>query len=187
MIVLDASAAVDWLLQTSAGQSIEKRICSRSETLHAPHLLDLEVAQVLRRLALQGVVSIHRAAEAVSDLLDLYGVRRTLLIQRAVVRTPASTPYRFRKTQPCGARRISTCLATGRKGVLRPRGISFGETNLRRRLASMPFTASPHCKIKFQVEQQLRKVGTKSDVEPEVRDDDRLQWIGSRRLVVTCL
>lgn len=46
MIVLDASAAVDWLLQTSAGLSIEKRIYSRNETLHAPHLLDLEVAQV---------------------------------------------------------------------------------------------------------------------------------------------
>ena len=71
MIVLDASAAVDWLLQTSAGQSIEKRIYSRNETLHAPHLLDLEVTQVFRRLALQGVVSPHRADEAVRDLLDL--------------------------------------------------------------------------------------------------------------------
>ena len=71
MIVLDASAAVDWMLQTSAGQRIERRIYSRNETLHAPHLLDLEVAQVLRRLALQGVVSVHRADEAVRDLLDL--------------------------------------------------------------------------------------------------------------------
>ena len=71
MIVLDASAAVDWLLQTSAGQSIENRIYSRNETLHAPHLFDLEVAQVLRRLALQGVVSVNRADEAVRDLLDL--------------------------------------------------------------------------------------------------------------------
>jgi predicted nucleic acid-binding protein len=71
MIVLDASAAVDWLLQTSAGQSIEKRIYSRKETLHAPHLLDLEVTQVLRRLALQGAVPVRRADEAVRDLLDL--------------------------------------------------------------------------------------------------------------------
>jgi predicted nucleic acid-binding protein len=71
MIVLDASAAVDWLLQTSAGQRIENRIYSRNETLHAPHLLDLEVTQVLRRLALQAVVSVHRAGEAVRDLLDL--------------------------------------------------------------------------------------------------------------------
>jgi predicted nucleic acid-binding protein len=71
MIVLDASAAVDWLLQTRAGQHIEKRIYSRNETLHAPHLLDLEVTQVLRRLASQGVISAHRADEAVRDLLDL--------------------------------------------------------------------------------------------------------------------
>ncbi|MFZ3263215.1 MAG: type II toxin-antitoxin system VapC family toxin [Terriglobales bacterium] len=71
MIVLDASAAVDWLLQTSEGQSIEKRIYSRNETLHAPQLFDLEVTQVLRRLALQGAVSAHRADEAVRDLLDL--------------------------------------------------------------------------------------------------------------------
>ena len=71
MIVLDASAAVDWLLQTPAGQHIEKRLYSRNETLHAPHLIDLEVTQVLRRLALQGVVSVHRADEAVRDLLDL--------------------------------------------------------------------------------------------------------------------
>ena len=71
MIVLDASAAVDWLLQTAAGQNIERRIYSHNETLHAPHLLDLEVTQVLRRLAMQGVVSAHRADEAFSDLLDL--------------------------------------------------------------------------------------------------------------------
>ena len=71
MIVLAASAAVDWLLQTSAGQRIEERIYSRNETLHAPHLLDLEVTQVLRRLASQGVVSVSRAGEAVRDMLDL--------------------------------------------------------------------------------------------------------------------
>jgi len=71
MIVLDASAAVEWLLQTPVGQRIEKRIYSHNETLHAPQLLDLEVTQVLRRLALQGVVSARRADEAVHDLLDL--------------------------------------------------------------------------------------------------------------------
>ncbi|HEX7285212.1 MAG TPA: type II toxin-antitoxin system VapC family toxin [Candidatus Angelobacter sp.] len=71
MIVLDASAAVDWLLQTSAGQKIEKRIYSRNESLHAPHLLDLEVTQVLRRLVRQGTASTRRADEALRDLLDL--------------------------------------------------------------------------------------------------------------------
>jgi predicted nucleic acid-binding protein len=71
MIVLDASAAVEWLLQTPAGQRIENRIYSRNETLHAPHLLDLEVTQVLRRLVQQGVVRERRADEAIRDLLDL--------------------------------------------------------------------------------------------------------------------
>ena len=69
--MLDASAAVDWLLQTPVGQRIEKRIYSRNESLHAPHLLDLEVAQVLRRLARGGTVPARRAEEAVRDLLDL--------------------------------------------------------------------------------------------------------------------
>lgn len=80
MIVLDASAAVDWLLQTSAGQLIEKRIYSRNETLHAPHLLDLEVTQVLRRLALQGMVPGPRAEEAIHDLLDLRMTRYSHLV-----------------------------------------------------------------------------------------------------------
>lgn len=71
MIVLDASAALDWLLQTPEGRSIENRIFSRTESLHAPHLLDLEVSQVLRRQVHQGAVSAARANEAVQDLLDL--------------------------------------------------------------------------------------------------------------------
>ncbi|MGO9085406.1 MAG: type II toxin-antitoxin system VapC family toxin [Candidatus Sulfotelmatobacter sp.] len=71
MIVLDASAAVDWLLQTAAGKRIEKRIYTRNETLHAPHLLDLEVTQTLRRLVREGIISARRADEAVHDLLDL--------------------------------------------------------------------------------------------------------------------
>jgi predicted nucleic acid-binding protein len=71
VIVLDASAAVDWLLQTAAGQQIEKRIYSRNESLHAPHLLDVEVSQVLRRLAREAAVSAQRAEEAVQDLADM--------------------------------------------------------------------------------------------------------------------
>jgi predicted nucleic acid-binding protein len=70
VIVLDASAAIDWLLQTAAGQRIETRIYQRGESLHAPHLLDLEVAQVLRRLVREGISS-RRADQAIQDLLDL--------------------------------------------------------------------------------------------------------------------
>jgi predicted nucleic acid-binding protein len=71
VIVLDASAVIDWLLQTAVGQQIENRIYSRGESLHAPHLLDLEVAQVLRRLEREGTIFPQRADQAIHDLLDL--------------------------------------------------------------------------------------------------------------------
>jgi predicted nucleic acid-binding protein len=71
LIVLDASAAVDWLLQTPAGRRIDERIFSRNESLHSPHLLELEVAQVLRRLARERTVSADRADQATNDLIDL--------------------------------------------------------------------------------------------------------------------
>jgi predicted nucleic acid-binding protein len=71
VIVLDASAVVDWLLQTGAGLQIEKRIYSRNESLHSPHLLDLEVAQVLRRLVREGTISARRGDEALDDLVAL--------------------------------------------------------------------------------------------------------------------
>jgi predicted nucleic acid-binding protein len=71
VIVLDASAAIDWLLQTPIGQQIESRIYSCGESLHAPHLLDLEIAQVLRRLVRESVVTAQRADQALQDLLSL--------------------------------------------------------------------------------------------------------------------
>jgi len=71
VIVLDASAAVDWLLQTAAGRRIDHRVASRQESLHAPELLDLEIVQVLRRLLREGVISAARAQGAIEDLLEL--------------------------------------------------------------------------------------------------------------------
>lgn len=71
MIVLDASAAVDWLLQTPAGLRIEERIYARQETLHSVHLLDVEFAQVLRRMAGDGTLTPRRAEEAIEDMAAL--------------------------------------------------------------------------------------------------------------------
>ena len=71
MIVLDASAAIDWLLQTPVGQRIESRIYSHNQSLHAPHVIDLEIGQVLRRLVHEAKVSVQRADQAIQDLLDL--------------------------------------------------------------------------------------------------------------------
>lgn len=69
MIVLDASAVVDWLLQTPAGQRIEQRIYARNDTLHTVYLLDVEFAQVLRRLVREGTLARQRAEEAIEDLI----------------------------------------------------------------------------------------------------------------------
>lgn len=71
MIVLDASAAVDWLLQTPAGQRIEQRVYARKDTLHTVHLLDVEFAQVLRRLVREGTLAPKRAEQAIEDLIVL--------------------------------------------------------------------------------------------------------------------
>ena len=68
MIVLDTSAAVDWLLQTPAGQRIEQRIYAHQETLHSVHLIDVEFVQVLRRLVREGTLTPKRAGEAIDDL-----------------------------------------------------------------------------------------------------------------------
>ena len=72
MIVLDASAAIEWLLQSPAGLRIDKRISSPSQSLHAPHLLDVEVAQVLRRYVRDKTMTEQRGQEALEDFSDLH-------------------------------------------------------------------------------------------------------------------
>lgn len=71
MIVVDASAVLEVLLQTPAASRVSRRMFDSRETLHAPHLLDVEVAQVLRRYARSGAISPDRGAEALTDLADL--------------------------------------------------------------------------------------------------------------------
>jgi predicted nucleic acid-binding protein len=71
VIVVDASAVLEVLLGTEAGRRAEDRLFDREAALHAPHLLDVEVAQVLRRYAAAGEIKPGRAAEALDDLADL--------------------------------------------------------------------------------------------------------------------
>ena len=75
MIVLDASAVIELLLCTPNGHRVAERIASPKQSLHAPHLIDVEVAQVLRRYEATGVLASERAEEALADLADL-GLRR---------------------------------------------------------------------------------------------------------------
>ncbi len=71
MIVLDASAVLELLLRTKAAAAVESRLFDHDESLHAPHLMDIEVTQVLRRYAATGVATPERCREALADLADL--------------------------------------------------------------------------------------------------------------------
>ena len=70
MIVTDASALLEVLLRTPAAAAVEERLFDPGQTLHAPHLIDIEVAQVLRRYAASGQVEPGRCGDAVTDLSD---------------------------------------------------------------------------------------------------------------------
>ena len=84
MIVLDASAAVEWLLRTPKGLRIEAQIFSHANTLHAPHLLDVEIAHVLRRYVRGHEVTEARAQELLQALLEVRILRHrhTTLLPR---------------------------------------------------------------------------------------------------------
>ena len=67
MIVVDASAALELLLRAATHERLVERLLGTGELLVAPHLLDLEVAQVLRRFVAGGELSEKRAGEALED------------------------------------------------------------------------------------------------------------------------
>ena len=76
MIVLDASAAVDLLLDMEPHSSIiAGHLVDQVRDIHAPHLLDAEIGQALRGSILAGVLSSVRANEAISFLGALQIVR----------------------------------------------------------------------------------------------------------------
>ena len=70
MIVVDASALLEALLRTPAASTVEDRLFAPHQTLHAPHLLDVEVAQVVRRYAANGEIDSARGRVALTDLAD---------------------------------------------------------------------------------------------------------------------
>jgi predicted nucleic acid-binding protein len=72
--VVDASVVLEVLLQTPLAAAIEERLFT-SEQLHAPHLIDLEVAQVLRRFVFRGEIQTERGRAALADYAD-FPIRR---------------------------------------------------------------------------------------------------------------
>jgi len=71
VIVVDASAVLEVLLRTPVSQALEERLSEPGETFHAPHLIDVEVAQVLRRCAIGGAIDPQRCGEALADFADI--------------------------------------------------------------------------------------------------------------------
>jgi predicted nucleic acid-binding protein len=67
VIVLDASAAVEFVLGSARGRGIAARIAPERESIHAPHLIDLEVAQALRRAGVTRQASAERLRAALDD------------------------------------------------------------------------------------------------------------------------
>ena len=71
MIVLDASALLEVLLQTPVSGAIEARIERAGSGIHAPHLIDVEIAQVIRRLSAAKQIDPVRGEMALTDLADM--------------------------------------------------------------------------------------------------------------------
>jgi len=76
VIVLDSSAAVEWLLGLPLADAVADRIVS-ADSLHAPALLDIEVAHVVRRYAAAGEIDDRVGERALLALADLDVVRYT--------------------------------------------------------------------------------------------------------------
>lgn len=85
MIVVDASAAIDLVLNRAPAAPWLARELRRSGFACAPHLIDAEVGQVLRRFERSGQISVELARAALADWLALPIVRyeHVLLAERA--------------------------------------------------------------------------------------------------------
>jgi predicted nucleic acid-binding protein len=71
VIVVDASAVLELLLGTARAERVAARVFAPDERLDAPHLLDIEVGQALRRLAQLNAITVLRAEEALADFASL--------------------------------------------------------------------------------------------------------------------
>jgi predicted nucleic acid-binding protein len=91
LIVIDASAAIELILRTELGEKVELRALTPEERLYAPHLLDLEVAQVLRRLTQLKEITAARAQEALDDYAGL-------LVERAAHRELLGRVWQLRNS-----------------------------------------------------------------------------------------
>ncbi len=66
MIVMDASAERELLLNSPLADKVAKRVFEPDQSLHAPHVIDVEIAQVLRRLVRRERNVVHDQPETAS-------------------------------------------------------------------------------------------------------------------------
>lgn len=94
-MVLDASAVVELLLGSPRGAAVRDRVQHPGESLHAPHLLDVEVASVLRRYQWSGELSAEDGREALADLagLDIARYAHDVLLPRVWELRTSVTAY----------------------------------------------------------------------------------------------
>jgi predicted nucleic acid-binding protein len=71
LVVVDASALVEYILQTRRSAEVGNIIQSSHNSLHVPALCDVEVTAALRRAVITGVMTEERGREALSDYADL--------------------------------------------------------------------------------------------------------------------
>ncbi len=95
MIVVDASVILELLLHTRDADAITERLLDPRETLHAPELLDVEVAQVLRRYVHRRELTPDRGLASL-DLLGAMPIARYShrpLLRRIWALRPNLTAY----------------------------------------------------------------------------------------------
>jgi predicted nucleic acid-binding protein len=70
-MVLDASVVGEILLASPDGRRLAVDLLAREEQLHAPHLLDIETMNVIRKAWLRREIGELRGFQALADLADL--------------------------------------------------------------------------------------------------------------------
>ncbi len=95
MLVMDAGAAVDLLLERPVASRIWDAWRTAGDAIHAPELLDVEVLSAMRKLELRTELASARAEQALTDLRRLAIVRHrhAKLLSRAWALRANITPY----------------------------------------------------------------------------------------------
>jgi predicted nucleic acid-binding protein len=94
-MVLDASAALDYLVEQGVAGGWAREVIATEAELAAPHLLDLELTSGLRRRVQRRELSTARVQEAFEDFQDLALTRypATSFLPRIWALRSSLTPY----------------------------------------------------------------------------------------------